>query len=68
VSKATAETPAREAEAITLQEQSRRSLNNLALAAISIRRSVHRDYVVCLERGWRGQMLRRHIAGHGLSV
>jgi predicted transcriptional regulator len=36
--------------------------------AVPIRRSVHRDYVVCLECGWRGQMLRRHIAGHGLSV
>jgi predicted transcriptional regulator len=37
--------------------------------AVPIRRSVHRDYVVCLECGWRGQMLRRHVAtGHGLSV
>jgi len=36
--------------------------------AVPIRRSVHRDYVVCLDCGWRGQMLRRHIAGHGLSV
>jgi predicted transcriptional regulator len=37
--------------------------------AVPIHRSVHRDYVVCLECGWRGQMLRRHIAtGHGLSV
>jgi predicted transcriptional regulator len=37
--------------------------------AVSIRRSVHRDYVVCLECGWRGQMLRRHLAtGHELSV
>jgi predicted transcriptional regulator len=37
--------------------------------AVAIRRSVHRDYVVCLECGWRGQMLRRHVAtGHGLSV
>ena len=37
--------------------------------AVPIRRSVHRDYVVCLECGWRGQMLRRHLAtGHGLSV
>src|SRR5438105_11821052 len=33
--------------------------------AIPIRRSVHRDYVVCLEWGWRGQMLKRHLAtGH----
>ena len=36
--------------------------------AVPIRRSVHRDYVVCLECGWRGQMLRRHVAGHGLTV
>jgi predicted transcriptional regulator len=37
--------------------------------AVPIRRSVHRDYVVCLECGWRGQMLRRHLdTGHELSV
>ena len=37
--------------------------------AVPIRRSVHRQYVVCLECGWRGQMLRRHVAtGHGFSV
>jgi predicted transcriptional regulator len=37
--------------------------------AVPIRRSVHRDYVVCLECGWRGQMLKRHLTtGHGLSV
>jgi predicted transcriptional regulator len=37
--------------------------------AVTIRQSVHRAYVVCLECGWRGQMLKRHIAtGHGLSV
>ena len=37
--------------------------------AVPIRRSVHPDYVVCLECGWRGQMLRRHLStGHGLSV
>ena len=37
--------------------------------AVPIRRSVHRDYVVCLECGWRGRLLRRHLAtGHGLSV
>jgi predicted transcriptional regulator len=37
--------------------------------AVPIRRSVHHDYVVCLECGWRGQMLRRHLTtGHGLSV
>jgi predicted transcriptional regulator len=37
--------------------------------AVAIRRSVHRDYVVCLDCGWRGQMLRRHVTtAHGLSV
>jgi predicted transcriptional regulator len=37
--------------------------------AVTIRQSVHRDYVVCLDCGWRGQMLRRHVTtGHGLSV
>jgi predicted transcriptional regulator len=37
--------------------------------AVPIRRSIHRDYVVCLECGWRGKMLRSHLAsGHQLSV
>jgi predicted transcriptional regulator len=37
--------------------------------AVSVRRSVHRDYVVCLECGSRGQTLRRHLmTRHGLSV
>jgi predicted transcriptional regulator len=37
--------------------------------AVPIGRSVHRGYVVCLECGWRGQMLKRHLAtGHGLTV
>jgi predicted transcriptional regulator len=36
--------------------------------AVSIRRSVQRDYVVCLECGYRGRMLRRHLRGaHGLE-
>ena len=36
--------------------------------AIPVRRSVHRDYVVCLDCGYQGKMLRRHIsARHGLS-
>jgi predicted transcriptional regulator len=44
-------------------------VNEERTPAVSIHRSVHRDYVVCLECGWRGQMLRRHVAtGHGLSV
>ena len=36
--------------------------------AVSIRRSVQKDYVVCLDCGFRGQFLRRHIEmRHGLS-
>jgi predicted transcriptional regulator len=43
--------------------------NQKRTPAVPIRRSVHRDYVVCLECGWRGQMLRRHLnTGHGLTV
>jgi predicted transcriptional regulator len=29
--------------------------------AVSVRRSVHQDYVVCLDCGYRGKMLRRHL-------
>ena len=37
--------------------------------AVPIRRSVHQDYVVCLECGWRGKMLKRHLStAHGLTV
>jgi predicted transcriptional regulator len=37
--------------------------------AVSIRRSVQRDYVVCLDCGYRGQMIRRHLmTAHGLTV
>jgi predicted transcriptional regulator len=44
-------------------------LDRERIPAVPIRRSVHRDYVVCLECGWRGQMLRRHLAtGHRLTV
>ena len=36
--------------------------------AVSIRRSVHQDYVVCLDCGYRAKMLRRHISTrHGLN-
>jgi hypothetical protein len=36
--------------------------------AVPTRQSVRRDYVVCLECGWRGQTLRRHITtAHGLT-
>jgi predicted transcriptional regulator len=37
--------------------------------AVPIRRSVHPKYVVCLECGIRGQILRRHItSAHGLTI
>jgi len=36
--------------------------------AVPIRRSVQRDHVVCLECGFRGQTLRRHLrTAHGLE-
>src|SRR5712675_2961668 len=36
--------------------------------AVSVRRSVHQDYVVCLDCGYRGKTLRRHISSrHGLN-
>jgi predicted transcriptional regulator len=36
--------------------------------AVSVRRSVQRDAVVCLDCGWKGKMLRRHLTTrHGLS-
>ena len=37
--------------------------------AVSIRRSVQHDHVVCLDCGWKGSMLRRHLtAAHGLTT
>jgi predicted transcriptional regulator len=37
--------------------------------AVPIRQSVQRDYVVCLECGFRGRTLRRHLrVQHGLEV
>jgi predicted transcriptional regulator len=36
--------------------------------AIAIKRSYGRDFVVCLDCGWRGKMLRRHLnTAHDLS-
>ena len=36
--------------------------------AVSVRRSVHHDYVVCLDCGYRGKTLRRHISTrHGFN-
>jgi predicted transcriptional regulator len=40
----------------------------LRTPAVSVRRSVHQDYVICLDCGHRGTTLRRHISTrHGLS-
>ncbi len=40
----------------------------LRTPVVSVRRSVHPDYVVCLDCGYRGKTLRRHISTrHGLS-
>src|SRR4051794_25103803 len=37
--------------------------------AVPIRRSVQKDAVVCLDCGWRGKMLRRHLSTrHGLTA
>jgi predicted transcriptional regulator len=37
--------------------------------AVPVRRSVQRDTVVCLDCGWKGKMLRRHLTTrHGLSA
>jgi len=36
--------------------------------AVSVRRSVQRDAVICLDCGWKGKMLRRHLTTrHGLT-
>src|SRR5260221_5605079 len=37
--------------------------------AVPIRRSVHRDHVICLDCGWKGQTLRRHLgSAHGVTA
>ena len=44
------------------------ALEEVLVPAVSVRRSVHQDYVVCLDCGYRGKTLRRHISTrHGLS-
>jgi predicted transcriptional regulator len=38
------------------------------IPAVSIRRSVQQDALTCIDCGWKGHMLRRHLATrHGLS-
>src|SRR5258707_13556838 len=37
--------------------------------AVSVRRSVHADFIICIECGYKGKMLKRHLQSrHGLSV
>jgi predicted transcriptional regulator len=37
--------------------------------AVSVRRSVYPDYIICIDCGYKGQMLKRHLQSrHGLSV
>jgi predicted transcriptional regulator len=37
--------------------------------AVSIRRSVQPDYIICIDCGYKGKMLKRHLQSrHGLSV
>src|SRR5712672_443802 len=37
--------------------------------AVSVRRSVHADYIICIECGYKGKMLKRHLQSrHGLSA
>ncbi len=39
------------------------------IPAVPIRQSARRNHVICLDCGWQGQMLRRHVSvAHGLSV
>lgn len=40
----------------------------LPTPAVPVRRSVQRDAVICLDCGWKGKMLRRHLTTqHGLT-
>ena len=39
------------------------------IPAVPVRRSVQRDVVICLECGWKGKMLRRHLTTrHGFTA
>jgi predicted transcriptional regulator len=41
----------------------------LRVPMVSVRRSVHADYIICIECGYKGQMIKRHLQlRHGLSV
>jgi predicted transcriptional regulator len=53
----------------SLRELGRQSpIEEVLTLAVSVRQSVRHDYVVCLDCGYRGKTLRRHISSrHGLS-
>jgi predicted transcriptional regulator len=53
----------------SLSGAGRPSLPEVSLTpAVSVRQSMRHDYVVCLDCGYRGQTLRRHISSrHGLT-
>ena len=52
----------------SLNGQSRASRTETQKPAVSIRRSIHPDYIVCLEDGKKLKMLKRHLrAAYGLS-
>jgi predicted transcriptional regulator len=53
----------------SLRELGRQApVEEVLIPAVSVRQSVRPDYVVCLDCGYRGKTLRRHISSrHGLS-
>jgi len=56
-------------QALTSLGKPAAEVNGERIPAVPMRRSVHRDFVVCLDCGWKGQMLKRHLnTGHGLTV
>jgi len=52
----------------SLADLGKPTATSAAEPAVAISRSYGRDFVVCLDCGWRGQMLRSHLTTrHGLS-
>jgi predicted transcriptional regulator len=44
-------------------------VSGVLVPAVPVRRSVTRDAVICLDCGWKGKMLRRHLSTrHGLTA
>ena len=51
-----------------LGEAAATALENDRKPAVSVRQSVHRDYVVCLQCGFKAKVLRRHLSdAHSLT-